>query len=90
MALTLEIIFILLVIADTVFTYYLISHAYYREAGPLMKRIIKYPVFTVIVTVLATLLILLLINESKFYLWLIPLNLFLIGVLIHNVKVWRA
>jgi len=88
--LILELIFVALVIADTAFTYYLFLHGHFREVGPLMRYIIKYPIFAIVVTVVGTLLVLLLIEESGFYLWLIPLCLGLVYVLWRNYKMWRA
>jgi len=88
--LILELIFVVLVIADTVLTYRILSGKGYKETGKLMRYIIKYPIFAIVVTVLSSLLVLLLIEESGFYLWLIPLCLGLVYVLWHNYKVWRA
>lgn len=85
-----ELLFIALVIADTVLTYRILSGKGYKETGPLMRFIIKYPIFAVVVTVLSSLLVLLLIEESGFYLWLIPLCLGLACVLWHNWRVWHG
>lgn len=81
--LILQIIFIALVIADCILTYQVIREGKGFEIMP-MKYIIKYPIFAVTVTTLGVLAILYLVNESGFYLWLIPLNI------VFGYAVWKS
>ena len=81
------IIFVALITIDTILTYKVINSGKGVESGKLMKLIIEYPVLTVVVTTLGTLLVLDLIIESGFYLWLIPLDIALLWICCHN---WRV
>jgi hypothetical protein len=90
MTIFLSALFVLLVAADTIQTYKILSCGGYRETGPLMRFIVKYPIFAVTVTVLATMLVLILIWESGFYLWLLPLCGGLLYALWHNWRVWHG
>jgi hypothetical protein len=81
--LALEVLFALLVAADTILTYrVLVSrkgvekkywHIFGLNIPTLMGFVIQYPIFAVIITVIGTLLILLLVNEGQCVWMLIPI-----------------
>jgi hypothetical protein len=100
MNLALEVLFILLVAADTILTYKILSKRkgvekkYWTIFGlkipTLMGFVIQYPIFAVCITTVGVLVILLMVNESGFFLILIPVDLFFCWVLWRNWKIWRS
>ncbi len=86
MIVVVQVLFVLLVIADTILTYKVIRSGKGYEAA-FAKLYIKNPVATVTLTTLGVLLILDLIYESHFYLLFVPLIAFFAWVCWHN---WRV
>lgn len=81
----LQLLFVALMVTDCITTYKCIKSGKGKEAA-FAKLYIKNKPLTIIVTAIGTLLILLLINLSGFYLLLIPVDLFIGWVCF---KTWR-
>lgn len=86
MNLLLELVLIALIIADTILTYKIISSGKGVEIGTFAKHYIKYPVWTIIITVVAIGLLLVWLNVVHMVWMLIPADLYMGFIVWKN---WR-
>jgi fatty acid desaturase len=86
MNLALEILFAVLVIADTLLTYLVLESGKGRETA-FARRYIKYPAATIVITLLGVAVILVLVNLSGAFILLWPVNAVFSWACWHN---WRV
>jgi hypothetical protein len=86
MNLVLEILFPILVLADMAITYAVLESGKGKETA-FARRYIEYPVATMVITMLGVATILVLVNLSRAFVLLWPVNAVFAWACLHNWKV---